>query len=198
VTDQGIEPDMVGGLMDPISKELLAAGGGQAVAFYACAATAIAAAILMVVKRNPVAGVMWLVLSFIGLAGLFVTLQAYFIAVVQVLVYAGAIMVLFLFVIMLLNLRREDLLRMRLPKTPLAGVIAAALFFTAVFFVVKASTPTFEEPLAALPGGPASVGDSVRAIGLPLFRQWLLPFEITSVLLLAAIVGAVALTKKKL
>ena len=95
--------------MEPISLELLAAGGGHAVAFYGCAAVAIAAAIMMVMKKNPVAGVMWLVLSFVGLAGLFVTLQAYFIAVVQVLVYAGAIMVLFLFVIMLLNLRREDI-----------------------------------------------------------------------------------------
>ena len=189
---------MVGGLMDPISRELLAAGGGQAVAFYACAAVAIAAAILMVVKKNPVAGVMWLVLSFIGLAGLFVTLQAYFLAVIQVLVYAGAIMVLFLFVIMLLNLRQEDLRKMRLPKTPFAGVIAAALFFTAVFFVVKASTPAFEMPVGSLLEDPATAGDSVKAIGLPLFSQWLLPFEITSVLLLAAIVGAVALTKKKL
>jgi NADH-quinone oxidoreductase subunit J len=189
---------MVGGLMDPISQNLLAAGGGQAVAFYACASVTIAAAILMVMKKNPVAGVMWLVLSFIGLAGLFVTLQSYFIAVVQVLVYAGAIMVLFLFVIMLLNLRREDIAKMRLPKLPFAGVIAAILFFVAVFFVIKASTPAFERPVSALLGDPAMGGDSVKAIGMPLFSQWLLPFEITSILLLAAIVGAVALTKKKL
>jgi NADH-quinone oxidoreductase subunit J len=184
--------------MDPISLNLLAAGGGQAVAFYACAAVAIAAAVLMVVSKNPVAGVMWLVLSFLGLAGLFVTLQSYFIAVVQVLVYAGAIMVLFLFVIMLLNLRRDDISKMRMPKVPFAGVVASILFLVAVFFVVKASTPFFERPIGDYLANPAEAEDSVKAIGLPLFQQWLLPFEITSVLLLAAIVGAVALTKKKL
>ena len=189
---------MVGEFMEPISLELLAAGGGHAVAFYACASVTIAAAVLMVMKKNPVASVMWLVLSFIGLAGLFVTLQSYFIAVVQVLVYAGAIMVLFLFVIMLLNLRREDIAKMGLPRIPFAGVIASILFLVAVFFVIRASTPAFEKPVHALLGEPALAGDSVKAIGLPLFSQWLLPFEITSVLLLAAIVGAVALTKKKL
>ncbi len=184
--------------MEPIFHDLLAAGGGHAVAFYACSAVTIAAAILMVMKKNPVASVMWLVLSFIGLAGIYVTLQSYFIAVIQVLVYAGAIMVLFLFVIMLLNLRREDIAKMELPKVPFAGVIAAILFFVSVFLVIKASTPAFEKPVDALLGEPALAGDSVRAIGIPLFSQWLLPFEITSVLLLAAIVGAVALTKKKL
>ncbi len=180
--------------MEPISLNLLATGVGQAVAFYACAAVAIAAAILMVAGKNPVACVMWLVLSFIGLAGLFVTLGSYFIAVVQVLVYAGAIMVLFLFVVMLLNLRREDLEKIRLPGIPFAGGIAAILFLVAVFLVVRASAPAFQ----TLPVPPADTTDSVRAIGLPLFQQWLLPFEVTSVLLLAAIVGAVALTKKKL
>jgi NADH-quinone oxidoreductase subunit J len=184
--------------MEPISLELLAAGGGQALAFYACGAVAIAAAFMMVVTKNPVAGVMWLVLSFIGLAGLFVTLQSYFIAVIQVLVYAGAIMVLFLFVIMLLNLRREDIAKMGLPSIPFAGIIAAVLFLVAVFMVVKASGPAFEVPLGAVIGSPAESGDTVKAIGLPLFRQWLVPFEVTSVLLLSAIVGAVALTKKKL
>ncbi len=189
---------MVGGVMEPISHDLLAAGGGQAVAFYACAGVTIAAAILMVVKKNPVASVMWLVLSFIGLAGLYVTLQSYFIAVIQVLVYAGAIMVLFLFVIMLLNLRREDIQRMGLPKVPFAGVVASILFFVAFFFVIKASKPFFDAPISDYLVPPAQAPDTVKTIGLELFGQWLLPFEITSVLLLSAIVGAVALTKKKL
>jgi NADH-quinone oxidoreductase subunit J len=184
--------------MEPFSQTLLAAAGGQAVAFYACAAITIAAAILMVVAKNPVAGVLWLVLAFIGLAGIFVTLQAYFLAVIQVLVYAGAIMVLFLFVIMLLDLRREDIAKMGLPKLPFVGVVAAVLFFVALFMVLRASRPFFEMPVADLLVPPAETGDSVRQVGLALFQQWLLPFEVTSVLLLAAIVGAVALTKKKL
>ncbi len=125
-------------------------------------------------------------------------MQAYFLAVIEVLVYAGAIMVLFLFVIMLLDLRREDLGRITLPRIPAVGVTAAVLFLAALVSTVAAAKPWFGEPMARFLGAPSGLGDSVRAVGLPLFRQWLLPFEVTSVLLLAAIIGAVALTKRKL
>ena len=177
---------------------LLAAGGGHAVAFYAMSSVAIAAAILMLTQKNPVASVLWLVLCFVGLAGLFVILEAYFIAVIQILVYAGAIMVLFLFVIMLLDLRPEEIKAIRLPRVPFVGIVAAALFLVAMVAVVYASKPWFGRPMGDYLVGQEGLGDSVRAVGLPLFKQWLLPFEVTSVLLLAAIVGAVALTKRKL
>ncbi len=181
--------------MEPM---LCATGVGSTVAFYAMAALTVASAILMVTQRNPVASVLWLVLCFVGLAGLFVTLEAYFLAAIQVLVYAGAIMVLFLFVIMLLNLRAEDLKVLTLPRIPLVGVVAALLFLAATVAVVSASRPFFGVPLGEALARSGTVKDSVRAIGLPLFSEWLLPFEVTSVLLLVAIVGAVALTKKKL
>ena len=177
---------------------LLAASGGHAIAFYALSAVAIASAILMLTQKNPVASVLWLVLCFIGLAGLFVILQAYFIAVIQILVYAGAIMVLFLFVIMLLDLRPEEIRSMKLPRIPLVGVTAAALFLVAMVAVVHASKAWFGRPIGDYLLDRGDLGDSVRSVGLPLFSQWLLPFEVTSVLLLAAIVGAVALTKRKL
>jgi NADH-quinone oxidoreductase subunit J len=172
---------------------------GQVVAFYALAALAIAAALLMVVQRNPVASVLWLVLCFIGLAGLFLVMEAYFLAVIQVLVYAGAIMVLFLFVIMLLNLRGEDLEGMRLPRVPVVGIVATLLFLVSIAAVVHAARPFFNQPLSELlEASRGGFRDSVVAVGLPLFSEWILPFEVTSILLLAAIVGAVALTKKRL
>ena len=183
--------------MEPISLTLLAVSG-HTVAFYALAALAIAGALLMVTGKNPVASVLWLVMSFVGLAGLFVVLEAYFIAVIQILVYAGAIMVLFLFVIMLLNLRKEDIAKMTFGKIPVVGVVAAVLFLAAMFLVVSASKPFFGASVTEILGAATGPVDSVRAIGLPLYRQWILPFEVTSILLLTAIVGAVALTKRRL
>ena len=183
--------------MEPIS--VLATGAGEAVAFYGFAGLAIAAAFLMVIRKNPVASVLWLVLCFVGLAGLFVVLQAYFIAVIQILVYAGAIMVLFLFVVMLLDLRVEDLGKLTLPRIPIVGAVAAVLFLVAMVAVVTAVEPFWDYSMSEFlaPRG-AAMPDSVKAIGRPLFTDWLLPFEVTSVLLLAAIVGAVALTRKRL
>jgi NADH-quinone oxidoreductase subunit J len=177
---------------------ILGALTGQTVAFYAFSALAIGAAILMVTQKNPVASALWLVLSFLALAGLFVVMQAYFIAVVQVLVYAGAIMVLFLFVIMLLDLRMEDLKKVTVTRIPAVGVTAAVLFLVGMVSVVSAAKPFFGAPMADYLGDPATMGDSIRLIGIPLFSDWLLPFEVTSILLLVAIVGAVALTKRKL
>lgn len=170
---------------------------GSAVAFYAFSALAIAAALLMVIQKNPVGSVLWLVVSFVGLAGLFLVLQAYFLAIIQVLVYAGAILVLFLFVIMLLDLRAEEMPEPTLPRVPFVGLAAAALFLMSMIAVVAAVKPYFELPVAKMLSTSVQ-GDSVRAIGVPLFQSFLLPFEVTSVLLLAAIVGAVAITKKRL
>jgi len=191
--------------MEPIGISLLAAATGHGIAFYVLSALTVATAILMVLQKNPVASALWLVLCFVGLAGLFVNMEAYFIAVIQVLVYAGAIMVLFLFVIMLLDLRDEGD-EITLPRLPVVGLAAAALFLVAMVMVVTAAKPFFGKSMVDLiaksslqAADPALEGSgSVGALGFPLFRDWLLPFEVTSVLLLAAIVGAVALTKRKL
>ena len=140
-------------------------------------------------SRNPVTSAMFLVLTIGSLAGLFVLLHAFFLAAVQVLVYAGAVMVLFLFVIMLLDLRAEERQKLRLVFIPFALVAVAALLF--LFF----------QSLLSSSFGVAKTltqdGDTLT-LGRLLFSQYVLPFEIVSVLLLVAMVGVVLLSKKDL
>ena len=162
------------------------------VLFYFFGVVAIAAATAAVTRKNAVAAVMWLVLMFFCLAGIFVLMEAYFLAVVQVLVYAGAIMVLFLFVIMLLDLRSEELAVFGSPDFRKVGLLAASGFLTLAIIVVWRSR---ELMLPASGGGPDG---SAGAIGEAMFNRWLLAFEVTSVLLLGAILGAVVLTKRRL
>ena len=157
---------------------------------------AMLSALLCITRRNPVASALWLVVTLFALAALFVLLDAQFIAVLQVLVYAGAIMVLFLFVIMLLNLGRpgpSDL------KGPVGLAVATLLGGLLFFQLLRGATPS----AAGTPAGNAMAQlqqeqGIVGAVARPLFSQYLIPFEITSVLLLAAIVGAVVLAKRKL
>lgn len=152
---------------------------------------AIGCAISLVVQRNPLYSAISLIGVFIALAGLYVTLSAPFIAAVQVIVYAGAIMVLVIFVIMLLNVEAEEPHRGRLRYlVPLAVVLAAVLIAESAFILF--SIPTS-------PNTPNSATSNVgmtASIGVGLFTKYLLPFEITSVLLLMAIVGAMSLAKR--
>ena len=166
--------------------------------FYLFGALTLAGSLLMVTARNPLHGVLWLVVAFLGLSGLFGGLGADFLAAVQILVYAGAILVLFLFVLMLLNLRLDDVEAM--PGITLRGGVGGFLVgvvgFSILVGMVVLGSSAFRGRVDALPplaGGPAD-------IAVPLFRAdgALLPFEIVSVLLLAAIVGSVALTKRRL
>src|SRR6266540_1004494 len=143
-------------------------------------------ALLCITRRNPVASALWLVVTLFALAALFVLLDAQFIAVLQVLVYAGAIMVLFLFVIMLLNLGRPG-------PTDLKGPLGVAVG------ALRGVAPA--EAIQLPPGAMARVAAEqgmVPAVARPLFDAYLVPFEITSILLLAAIVGAVVLAKRTL
>jgi NADH-quinone oxidoreductase subunit J len=161
---------------------------------------AVTAAFMTVTRRNAVASVMWLVAAFIGMAVLFLGMDAGFIAVIQVLVYAGAIMVLFLFVIMLLNLTPAGLLRIDRPRMKVAGLSAAAGVVAMVIMVAYRS-PAWsrdgtEAAIRARSGGHIVQGDALP-LSDRLFDQHLLPFEVASILLLVAIVGSVALTKKK-
>ncbi|MFQ6046636.1 MAG: NADH-quinone oxidoreductase subunit J [Gemmatimonadales bacterium] len=167
--------------------------------FWLFAADAIASAFLCITRRSPVASALWLVNTLFAVAAMFVLLEAHFIAAMQVLVYAGAIMVLFLFVIMLLNLGRES-------RTDMVGwagravVIAVGALLVVELWVVTRVMP--DEGLRLPAGGmadlPAEMGGAVGAISEPLFRDFLVPFEVTSVLLLAAIVGAVVLAKRRI
>jgi NADH-quinone oxidoreductase subunit J len=140
-------------------------------------------------SRNPVTSAMFLVLTIVSLAGLFVLLHAFFLAAVQVLVYAGAVMVLFLFVIMLLDLKEEA--RRKINRFGLTtGVISVGAL---AVLVVSAIATTGTGPA----GAPQAEG-ATSALGQMLFQQYLLPFEIVSVLLLVAIVGVILLSKKDL
>lgn len=160
--------------------------------FYVFGAVALLAALLAVTRKNPVSAAMWLVLMFFGLAGIYVVLEAYFVAAVQVLVYAGAIMVLFLFVIMLLDLRTEELAAHRGPRLQALGVLGALGFLAvAAMAVVSSRTVWPAGDLRPLDGGAGAIGEA-------LFNRWLLAFEVTSFLLLGAILGAVLLTKRRL
>jgi NADH-quinone oxidoreductase subunit J len=158
--------------------------------FILFAGLAIGCAISMVVQRNPLYSAISLIGVFISLACLYVTLAAPFIAAVQVIVYAGAIMVLVVFVIMLLNVEEEERRPLRLRSLiPIAVMLAAVLFAEAVFiiFFVQANPKT----------PPHTVSDigMTSSIGGGLFTMYLLPFEITSILLLMAIVGAITLAR---
>ena len=162
-----------------------------ALLFILFAGMAIGCAISMVAQRNPLYSAISLIGVFISLACLYVTLAAPFIAAVQVIVYAGAIMVLVVFVIMLLNVEEEERrpLRMR-ALVPVAMGLAAVLFAEAAFiiFFVQASPATPTRNLS-------DVG-LTSSIGAGLFTGYLLPFEITSILLLMAIVGAITLARR--
>ncbi len=143
--------------------------------------------------RNPVSSAMCLVMTFVGLAALFVTLDAYFIGVVQVLVYAGAVMVLFLFIIMLLDLRAEKRRSVKISAWVGGGLVIGG--FVAALARVVATLPALHVTKPAL-SNPA-VND-VAAIGETLFRNFNLPFQIIGVLLLVATVGVVVLSRKEL
>jgi NADH-quinone oxidoreductase subunit J len=141
-------------------------------------------------SRNPVTSAMFLVLTIISMAGLFVLLHAFFLAAVQVLVYAGAVMVLFLFVIMLLDLKEEER-----RKIKLTGLVAGLVSVGAIVAIFVRSL------FATNPGkdltDPKVVGDTAT-LGKLLFTNYLLPFEIVSILLLVAMVGVILLSKKDL
>lgn len=165
----------------------------QDLLFYVFAAMALGCALLVVANpfsRNPVTSALFLVLAIVALAGLFVLLHAYFLAAVQILVYAGAVMVLFLFVIMLLDLKAEERRRIR----RVGGVAALAVVGGITALLLGAVTGA--GPGAGLP--PATLEGTAEPLGRMLFTEYLLPFELLSVLLLAAMVGVVLLSKKDL
>ena len=146
----------------------------------------------VVINRNPVASALSLVVSFLGLAALFMSLNAYFIGIIQVLVYAGAVMVLFLFIIMLLDLRAEQRRRVNWLGSA-AGLAVALILLGQIFSVVG----HFEIAHKTFPRLPGSTIDDVRNIGAALFGNYNLPFQIVSVLVLVATIGVVLLSKRE-
>ena len=168
---------------------------GVAIAFWILAALAVLSSLLVITSRNPVASVLYLVVSFFCLAGLFVTLNAHFLAAIQVIVYAGAIMVLFLFVVMLLNLGTPQWFDVA--ATPLKAV-ALVLGVGFVAALAAAGLGDFEPPVAGPAAGVSrDVLGSTEAIGTALYSAYYLPFLVTALLLLVAMVGAVVLARRE-
>ena len=165
------------------------------ISFYLFGAVAVAASLLVIAQRNPIYSVLLLIASFGALSGLYVLLDAPFVAVIQIIVYAGAIMVLFLFVVMLLNAPREDTDadRLRGIVTPTARTFGAVLSAVLIVELWWALTKRGGES-GSFPGGSVT---SVAAIGRSLFRDYAFPFEVTSVLILIAMVGAVVLARRE-
>ena len=157
--------------------------------FYLFSLLAIASALLFVTRKNPVPAALWLVNVMIALAGLYVMLDAPFVGIIQVLVYAGAIMVVFVFVVMLLNLGRSGISDIRSVGPRLgAGVVGLALLAN-LLVVQRQKIPRI---------APAPAVDNVVAGGAAsLFTDYLIAFELTSLVLLVAVIGAVLLAKKR-
>lgn len=162
--------------------------------FFLLAVTAIAAALGMLISKNPVYSALWLILNLFCVAGLYLTLNASFLGVIQILVYAGAIMVLFLFVIMLLNLDELPRAQDFSPGKALAFIVGVLLFSQMTYILAKA----LEIAPTAVIGPDSAANGSVATIGIQLFTTYLLPFELIGILLLAATIGAVIIAQRKL
>ncbi len=167
--------------------------------FVLFAVMAIGGAAAMVLARNPVASLLYLVMAFFAMSGIFVLLDAHFIAAVNLIVYAGAILVLFLFVIMLLNLGQTDKTDLRGALYSILGISAAGAMFGLLVVTLRGGRVTSmgggmgQETMDAMLRTRGAVG----MVADPMFRSYLVPFEITSLLLLVAIVGAIVLARRR-
>jgi NADH-quinone oxidoreductase subunit J len=169
------------GLFGPLAS-------AEGVVFVILSLATVVMAIFCMTRRNPVTAVMSLVATFLGVAALYTTLSAHFLAVLQVLVYAGAIMVLFVFVVMILNREESTLVSLRGLPTRLLGVAAGAYLLLVFFSIVIPET-------AAPPPAVADGFGTVGSVGTMLFREFLFPFEAISLLLLVAVVGGVVVSR---
>lgn len=161
------------------------------VIFLYFAAVILVSAILMITRRNPVHSVMFMLLLFFHIAGVFVLLNAEFLAAVQLLVYAGAILILYLFVVMLLNVDKESTAARANKFWPWMTVFGILIAVEIVFLVSRGSFP-------ADTGQPMRLGNmGIRELGVVLYQQYLVPFEVASVILLVGLVGAVMLAQKR-
>jgi NADH-quinone oxidoreductase subunit J len=168
--------------------------GFNLILFYVFAAIAVGASLLVVVQSNPVYSVLLLIGSFLGLAGLYVLLDAPFVAVIQIIVYAGAIMVLFLFVVMLLNAPREEIVQSGMLESggtrAIGGLLAMAFAAELAWALMRSRTMGMTAPSGRT--------FSVSQIGQRLFQEYAFAFEATSILILVAMVGAITLAGRHL
>jgi NADH-quinone oxidoreductase subunit J len=151
----------------------------------------LASGVGVVLSRNPINSAMSLVFGLFCMAGIFVLLEAFFLAAVQVLVYAGAVMVLFLFVIMLLDLTAEEKRKIRILSTTLGVLVVVGLGWELFVVFQRVPTPTITQDTLMRADG------TVEGIGRVLFTQYQVPFEVTSLLLLAAMIGVILLSRRE-
>ena len=161
------------------------------------ASMAVGGGLGMVTRRNPVASLLFLVLTFFSLAAVYVLLGAHFIAAIQIIVYAGAIMVLFLFVIMLLNLGHDYQADLRGGLWIVVGFVAAGLLGWMAWSAVGTPGSVVQRGGAQEIAASVEQLNAVGAIAYPLFRDYIVPFELVGILLLVAIIGAVLLAKRR-
>jgi NADH-quinone oxidoreductase subunit J len=170
---------------------------GPALLFYVFAALAVVSALGVVTLRNPMYGALSLLVTFLSVAVLFLLRQAEFVGMVQIFVYGGGIMVLFLFVIMLINLHRLPQVKLFAGQSPLVAVLAVGLaaFFGYFFLSAHFGTPD-PSPAAFVTAGGQALGNS-QAVAWSLYTQNLVPFEVASIFLLVAMIGAVVLGRRQ-
>lgn len=168
--------------------------------FYIFAALTLVPALMVVLSRNPVNSAMFMIVAFIGVACMFLLLEAYFLAILQVLVYAGAVMVLFLFIIMLLDVEQ---VRATKPSiwAVLGGTLGLMMLLTAVLYLFLPSDHLPSPELSAAPAlahesTPFAFATSAKAFGYLLFTKYMLPFQVAGFLLLVAMVGVIVLSKR--
>ena len=161
--------------------------------FYPLAGLCVLLAFSVIFNKSPIGSAICLIGMMLGLAGIFVLLNAHFIAILQIIIYAGAIMVLFMFVIMLLNLKDDDMAWKAREKNTLLSVLTSVL---AVGILYKIIDVTMTADFGKQTPPPETFG-TVREVGKTLFTDFVLPFEVASVLLLVAMIGAVVLAKSK-
>ena len=159
--------------------------------FYALSAFAVISAVMVLVSKNPIHSVLWLILVFFAISGHYILLNAQFLAIVNIIVYAGAIMVLFLFVIMLMNVKSDNEPQKKL-LTKFIGVLAGGSLLTLLIALVK-QTVQLEGKDVMMKEGTIGL---IHPLGKALFSDYVVPFEISSVLFLSAMVGAVIIGKK--
>jgi NADH-quinone oxidoreductase subunit J len=166
----------------------------DAILFWILAAMAVVGSVLVIGQRNPMYSVLLLIVSFMALSGLYILLGAPFVAAIQIIIYAGAIMVLFLFVVMLLNVPREDAgpAGPQFPGGPGPrhfGAVLAVILVLELFWAMQR--------MGRVPFGGETTEVTVKQIGVRLFRDYAFAFEATSVLILVAMVGAIILARKE-
>lgn len=162
-------------------------------AFYALAFVAIISSLGVVLMKNPVHSALWMLATFFSVAGIFVQLNAEYIAAIQILVYAGAILILYMFVVMLLNPDHKGFIKLPMYRVALGG-IAALVIFVQILVAVK-STNVIGKIGKVTPELMSEVGN-VKMFGEALFTRYLVPFEVASILLLVALIGSIVLAKK--